>query len=141
MAAPTSLRPPFTRESALQKVHIAEQTWNTRDPDRVALAYAQNSKWRNRDEFFQGRDAIRAFLKRKWARELDYRLKKTLWAYTGNHISVHFEYEWREAETGHWFRTYGNEQWEFDDDGLMRVRDASANDVRIEKQARHIFPG
>ena len=141
MADPTSIRPPFTRETALRKVQTAEDAWNTRDPDRVALAYTPDSKWRNRDEFFQGREAIRAFLRRKWSKEQDYRLEKTLWAFTGNHISVHFEYEWRDGQTGHWFRTYGNEQWEFDDTGLMRVRDASANDVRIDAHARRIFPG
>ena len=128
-------KPPFTRESALEKVKMAENAWNSQDPDRVALAYTEDSDWRNRDEFFKGREAIREFLRRKWARELDYRLMKELWAYTDDHISVRFEYEWHNAE-GQWFRTHGNEHWEFDDEGLMRRRDMSANDVPIEESER-----
>ncbi|OWY73106.1 DUF4440 domain-containing protein [cyanobacterium TDX16] len=135
MPSPTDIRPPFTRESALAKVQAAEDAWNSRDPDRVALAYTENSEWRNRGEFFQGRTAIKEFLRRKWAKELNYRLKKELWAFTGNRISVRFEYEWQD-EVGQWYRAHGNEQWEFDDDGLMRRRDASINDVQIEEHER-----
>jgi len=122
--------PPFTEETARQKVQAAEDAWNTRDPDRVALAYTEDSEWRNRAEFFHGRDAIREFLKRKWARELDYKLRKELWAFTGNRIAVRFEYEWHD-DSGHWFRSYGNENWEFAPDGLMARRFASINDVPI----------
>ena len=129
--------PPFTAETARAKVQAAEDAWNSRDPERVALAYTENSEWRNRDEFFQGRDAIRAFLTRKWAKELDYRLKKELWAFTGNRISVRFEYEWRDA-AGQWFRSHGNEHWEFDPDGLMRRRDASINDYPIAEAERRL---
>ena len=132
---PKVIKPPFTLETALQKVKMAENAWNSRDPDRVALAYTEDSDWRNRDEFFTGREAIREFLRRKWARELDYKLMKELWAYTDNHISVRFEYEWHDAE-GRWFRTHGNEHWEFDDQGLMRRRDMSANDVSIDESER-----
>lgn len=135
MPSPTDIRPPFTRESALAKVQAAEDAWNSRDPDRVALAYTENSEWRNRGEFFQGRTAIKEFLRRKWAKELNYRLKKELWAFTGNRISVRFEYEWQD-EVGQWYRAHGNEQWGFDDDGLMRRRDASINDVQIEEHER-----
>lgn len=135
-AAPTTvLKPPFTAETALAKVKAAENAWNSRDPEVVARAYSENSEWRNRDQFFTGRAAIRAFLAGKWSRELDYRLMKELWAFTGNRISVRFEYEWHNAE-GQWFRTHGNEHWEFDDDGLMRRRDMSANDVPIEEAER-----
>lgn len=131
------IRPPFTRETALAKVQAAEDAWNTRDPERVALAYSEDSEWRNRDEFFRGRDAIRAFLRRKWEHERDYRLRKELWAFTGNRISVRFEYEWHDA-AGHWFRTHGNEHWEFDDSGSMRRRDMSANDVPIAEHERRL---
>jgi nuclear transport factor 2 (NTF2) superfamily protein len=127
--------PPFTRESALQKVKAAEAAWNTRDPDKVALAYTEDSHWRNRDEFFQGRDAIRAFLRRKWAKELDYRLMKELWCFADNRISVRFEYEWHDA-AGNWFRSHGNEHWEFAPNGLMQRRDASINDVPIHETDR-----
>ncbi|MFV2179334.1 nuclear transport factor 2 family protein [Actinomadura sp. LOL_016] len=129
--------PPFTEETARAKVQAAEDAWNTRDPDRVALAYTEDSVWRNRDEFFTGRDAIRAFLRRKWERELDYRLRKELWAHTGNRISVRFEYEWHDAD-GRWWRSHGNEQWEFADDGLMRRREASINDVPIDPSERRL---
>ena len=132
--------PPFTGETARQKVKAAEDAWNTRDPDRVALAYAEDSQWRNRDEFFTGRDAIREFLHRKWARELDYRLEKHLWCFTGNRISVRFEYESRDVN-GQWWRSHGNEHWEFDDDGLMRRRDASINDYPIDESERRIHVG
>lgn len=130
--------PPFSRRAALAKVQAAEDAWNTRDPAAVALAYSEDSAWRNRDEFFEGRAAIRAFLERKWATELHYRLKKELWAYAGNRIAVHFEYEWQHARTGQWFRTYGNELWEFDENGYMRRRDMSANDVPIAAADRRI---
>jgi len=116
-------------------VKAAEDSWNTRDPERVALAYTVDSVWRNRDEFFTGRDAIKEFLTRKWKKELDYRLMKELWAYTGNRISVRFEYEWHD-EAGQWYRTHGNEHWEFVDEGLMRHRDMSANDIPIEESER-----
>ena len=132
--------PPFTAETAKLKVQAAEEAWNSRDPERVSLAYTIDSQWRNRDEFFTGREAIKEFLTRKWAKELDYRLMKELWAYTDNHISVRFEYEWRDAETGQWFRTHGNEHWEFDEDGLMQRRDMSANDVPILESQRKYKP-
>ncbi|MGE0129037.1 MAG: nuclear transport factor 2 family protein [Blastocatellales bacterium] len=131
----TIIKPPFTAETARAKVQAAEDAWNSRDPERVALAYSENSEWRNRTEFFSGREAIKEFLRRKWAKELDYRLMKELWAFTDNRISVRFEYEWRD-ETGQWFRTHGNEHWEFDDEGLMRRRDMSANDYQIEEVDR-----
>ncbi len=131
----TKIRPPFTEETARAKVQAAEDAWNTRDPERVALAYTVDSDWRNRDEFFAGREAIKEFLTRKWKKELDYRLMKELWAYTGNRISVRFEYEWRDA-ADQWYRTHGNEHWEFDEEGLMRRRDMSANDVPIEESER-----
>jgi uncharacterized protein len=129
--------PPFTEETARQKVKAAEDAWNTCDPDRVALAYTEDSQWRNRDEFFGGREAIREFLRRKWSRELDYRLEKHLWCFTGNRISVRFEYESRDPD-GQWWRSHGNEHWEFDDDGLMRRRDASINDYPIDERKRRI---
>ncbi len=125
--------PPFNAETALAKVKAAEDAWNSRDPERVALAYSENSDWRNRDQFFKGRDAIKSFLAKKWQKELHYKLSKELWAYTGNHISVRFEYEWQNADSKKWFRTHGNEQWGFDDDGLMRRRYASANDIEITR--------
>ncbi len=127
--------PPFTLETALIKVQAAEDAWNTRNPQKVALAYTEDSQWRNRDEFFSGREAIAAFLERKWAKELDYRLKKELWSFTDNRISVRFEYEWHD-DTNHWYRSYGNEQWEFADNGLMQKRYASINDVSIQESAR-----
>jgi nuclear transport factor 2 (NTF2) superfamily protein len=127
--------PPFTHETAAQKARMAEDGWNTRDPARVALAYSENSRWRNRAEFLQGRPAIEAFLTRKWNRELDYRLIKELWAFHENRIAVRFAYEWRD-DSGSWFRSYGNENWEFDEDGLMRLRYASINDLAIEERDR-----
>jgi uncharacterized protein len=134
--------PPFDLESARQKVRAAEDAWNSRDPARVALAYTQNSVWRNRTEFFSGRDAIVAFLERKWAQELDYRLIKELWTFGGDRIAVRFAYEWHDA-AGRWFRSYGNENWEFDASGLMRRRIASINDLPIEAAERlyHWPPG
>lgn len=130
MPSPTDIKPPFTEESARAKVQAAEDAWNTRDPQRVALAYTVDSQWRNRDQFITGREAIEGFLQHKWEKELDYRLMKELWAYTDNRISVRFEYEWRDTN-GQWYRTHGNEHWEFDESGLMRRRDMSANDVKI----------
>lgn len=134
----TVLRPPFTLETARAKVKAAENAWNTRDPERVALAYTEDSTWRNRDEFFTGREAIKEFLRRKWTKEIDYRLMKELWAFTGNRISVRFEYEWRDT-AGNWYRSHGNEHWEFDAEGLMSRRDASINDVPIAETDRRIF--
>jgi len=127
--------PPFTLETAQQKVQAAENAWNTRDPERIALAYSIDSEWRNRSEFFSGRDAIKAFLVRKWEKELDYRLKKELWCFMDNRIAVRFEYEWHD-HSGQWFRSYGNENWEFAENGLMRRRFASINDVSIEAAER-----
>jgi uncharacterized protein len=128
--------PPFTQETAIQKVRLAEDGWNTRDPAKVAQAYALNSRWRNRSEFINGRDEIIAFLTRKWSRELDYRLCKELWAFTGNRIAVRFAYEWHD-DSGNWFRSYGNENWEFNDDGLMATRHASINDLPITEANRN----
>lgn len=127
--------PPFTQETARQKVRAAEDGWNNRNPEKVALAYTANSKWRNRTEFFAGRAAITAFLERKWATELDYRLIKELWACTDNRIAVRFAYEWRDANQ-QWYRSYGNENWEFDANGLMQVRRASINDMPIDESER-----
>lgn len=132
--------PPFTQETAAQKVRIAEDAWNTRDPERVSLAYSVDSQWRNRSEFLTGREAIVLFLRHKWERELDYRLIKELWAYRDNRIAVRFAYEWHD-EAGHWFRSYGNENWEFEENGLMRRRIASINDVSIaEKDRKYLWP-
>ena len=127
--------PPFTRETAARKARAAEDAWNSRDPERVSLAYTPDSAWRNRAEFFSGRPAIVEFLKRKWAKELDYRLIKEVWAFEGARIAVRFAYEWHD-DSGHWFRSYGNENWEFDDLGLMRRRHASINDVVITEAER-----
>lgn len=127
--------PPFTRETALQKVRMAEDGWNSREPQRVALAYTTDSQWRNRAEFPRGREQIIEFLQRKWARELDYRLIKELWAYEGNRIAVRFAYEWHD-DAGNWFRSYGNENWEFDQQGLMQRRYASINDLPITEGER-----
>ncbi|MBC8136355.1 MAG: nuclear transport factor 2 family protein [Fibrella sp.] len=129
--------PPFTAETARAKVQTAEDAWNSRDPVRVALAYTEDSVWRNRDEFFTGRDAIREFLRRKWAKETGYRLKKELWSFTDNRISVAFFYEWHD-ETGQWFRSHGNEQWEFAPNGLMARREASINDIPIQEAERRL---
>ena len=127
--------PPFTRESAIQKVRGAEDAWNSRDPDRVAGVYTEDTVWRNRTEFPAGREAVRTFLQRKWARELDYRLIKELWAFTDHRIAVRFAYEWRD-DSGHWFRSYGNENWEFNPQGLMQRRFASINDLPIAESDR-----
>jgi len=133
----SAIVPPFTEESALAKVQIAENLWNTRDPDRVVLAYTENSEWRNRAEFLSGREEIRAFLRRKWARELDYRLKKTLWGFRENRMAVSFEYEWHD-DSGRWYRSYGVELWEFNEAGLMQRRIASINDAPIAETERRI---
>lgn len=130
--------PPFTHDSALAKVQAAEDAWNSRDPERVAQAYSPDSEWRNRDQFFKGRDAIVEFLAEKWSSELHYRLMKELWAFAGNRISVRFEYEWQSAQSGQWFRTHGNEHWAFDADGYMSRRDMSANDIPISASDRRI---
>lgn len=130
--------PPFSEETARHKVLAAESAWNTRDPERVAGAYTQDSQWRNRDEFIKGRTEIVTFLRRKWERELDYALRKDLWSFGGNRIAVRFQYEWHDAD-GAWWRSYGNENWEFADDGLMRRREASINDVSILESERRIF--
>ena len=129
--------PPFTAETAAQKVQAAEDAWNTRDPDRVAAAYTPDTRWRNRSEFLTGRDEVRAFLVRKWEQELDYALRKSLWAFTDDRIAVRFQYEWRDA-AGQWYRSYGNENWEFDAEGYMRRREASINDVAISESERRI---
>ena len=129
------LLPPFTAETAAQKARMAEDAWNTRDPARVALAYTVDSRWRNRAEIFEGREAIVAFLTRKWTRELDYRLIKEVWAFGNNRIAVRFAYEWHD-EAGNWFRSYGNENWHFEPDGLMAVRYASINDLAIKASDR-----
>lgn len=132
--------PPFTRESAMQKVRLAEDGWNSRDPDKVALAYTIDSRWRNRSEFINGRDEIIAFLKRKWTGELEYRLIKELWAFNGNRVAVRFAYEWHD-DSSQWHRSYGNENWEFDGDGLMLRRHASINDLPLtEAQRKYRWP-
>ena len=130
--------PPFSRESAAEKVRLAEDAWNSRDPQRVALAYTVDSVWRNRAEFLAGREAIEAFLVRKWSRELDYRLIKELWVCDANRIAVRFAYEWHD-DSGQWFRAYGNENWEFDENGLMQRRIASINDLPIQEGERKYF--
>jgi nuclear transport factor 2 (NTF2) superfamily protein len=140
MPSPTDIRPPFTAATAAAKVQAAEDAWNTRDPDRVALAYTEDSEWRNRDRFLRGREEIRAFLREKWSKELDYRLRKQLWAFTEDRIAVRFEYESRDAN-GQWWRSHGNENWEFTADGLMARRFASINDERIAEADLRVRPG
>ena len=132
------IKPPFTMESALAKVQAAQDAWNTRDPERIALAYSEDSEWRNRTDFIKGRTAIKALLTKKWEKELDYRLKKELWGFRNNRMAVKFEYEWHDAD-GNWFRSYGNELWEFDEDGLMRRREASINDAPILEAERRVL--
>ena len=127
--------PPFTLETALQKVQIAEDAWNTRDPEKVCLAYTIDTEWRNRTEFINGTEEVKQFLKRKWEKELDYKLKKELWGFRENRMAVRFEYEWHD-DTGQWFRSYGNEMWEFDENGLMKKRYASINDLPINEDER-----
>ncbi len=129
--------PPFTEATARQKVQMAEDAWNSKDPERVAKAYTPDSEWRNRHEFLNGRPEIVAFLQRKWSKELEYRLKKEYWAHNGNRIAVRFEYEWRD-HAGHWFRSYGNENWEFDEQGYMQKRYASINDLAIAEEDRKL---
>lgn len=127
--------PPFTEETAKLKIQAAEDAWNSKDPERVSLAYTIDTEWRNRSEFIHGRDEVKAFLQRKWLKELDYKLRKEYWAHTGNRIAVRFEYEYHDAD-GNWFRAYGNENWEFDENGLMQKRYASINDVPIKESDR-----
>jgi len=127
--------PPFTLETATQKVQMAEDAWNTKNPEKVSLAYTIDTEWRNRNLFINGREEVKAFLKAKWEKELDYKLKKELWAFTGNRIAVRFEYEWHDA-AGNWFRSYGNENWEFDENGFMKKRFASINDLAIDESER-----
>ena len=136
--APRPPLPPFDEAAARTKVLMAEAAWNTKDPQRVAGAYTEDSVWRNRDEFVQGRGEIVAFLERKWARELDYVLRKDLWSFSENHIAVRFQYEWHDSD-GQWYRSYGNENWEFDEAGYMARREASINDVAINESDRRIF--
>ena len=135
MPKPTDIKPPFTRETAIQKVQAAEDGWNSRNPEKVSLAYSIDSQWRNRDKFVTGRNQIVEFLTGKWEKELEYRLTKQLWAFTDNRIAVRFQYEYHDAD-GNWFRAYGNENWEFDDDGLMRRREASINDYPVKESER-----
>jgi nuclear transport factor 2 (NTF2) superfamily protein len=136
--APRPPLPPFTMETAIQKVQAAEDAWNTRDPEKVSLAYTVDSRWRNRDTFVTGREEIVAFLTAKWARELDYVLRKSLWGFRENRMAVRFQYEWHDT-AGQWFRSYGNELWEFDENGLMRRREASINDLAITESERRYF--
>ncbi len=130
--------PPFNFETATQKVKMAEDAWNTKDPERVSSAYTINTEWRNRDQFINGREEVKTFLKLKWEKELEYKLKKELWAFTNNRIAVRFEYEWRD-NAGQWYRSYGNENWEFDENGFMKKRFASINDLKIEETQRRVF--
>ncbi len=132
------LIPPFTKETAIAKVQAAEDAWNSKNPEKVSMAYTIDSEWRNRDQFFKGRKAIVAFLTDKWKDETYYKLKKYLWSFTDNRISVRFEYEWQDGESGQWLRTHGNEHWEFDKEGKMQVRDMSANDIKINENERRI---
>jgi len=127
--------PPFTMETALEKVQLAENAWNTKDPEKVCMAYTIDTEWRNRTEFINGREQVKAFLKRKWEKELDYKLKKELWGFRENRMAVRFEYEWHDTD-GLWFRSYGNEMWEFNENGLMRKRFASINDLQIDEKER-----
>ncbi|XZF14398.1 nuclear transport factor 2 family protein [Chitinophagaceae bacterium MMS25-I14] len=129
--------PPFTHETALQKVQMAEDAWNSKDPEKVCLAYTIDTEWRNRSSFINGREAVKAFLQGKWEREMDYKLKKELWSFNDNRIAVRFEYEWHDADNN-WFRSYGNEMWEFDENGLMKKRYASINDVSIKAEDRYL---
>lgn len=131
------IKPPFTLETATAKVQAAENAWNTRDPEKICLAYTVDTEWRNRAEFINGREEVKRFLERKWAKELDYKLKKELWGFRENRMAVRFEYEWHDA-SGNWFRSYGNELWEFDENGLMRKRYASINDLPIKESERYL---
>ena len=129
--------PPFTEETARQKIQVAEDAWNSKDPDRVSKAYTANTEWRNRSEFINGRDAVKSFLEKKWEKEIGYKLKKTYWAHNDNRIAVRFEYEWHD-ENGQWYRSYGNENWECDENGLMDKRFASINDITIDVSERRL---
>lgn len=131
--------PPFTLETAKQKVQMAEDAWNTKNPEKIALAYTVDTEWRNRNVFLNGREEVKEFLKSKWEKELDYTLKKELWAFTDTKIAVRFEYEWHDS-SGQWFRSYGNENWEFDENGLMKKRFASINDLSIHESDRRVLP-
>ncbi|NQX97418.1 MAG: DUF1348 family protein [Flavobacteriales bacterium] len=133
-----NLKPPFNHETAKAKVQAAEDAWNSKNPEKISMAYTINSRWRNRDQFFVGRSAIVDFLSNKWKKEKHYKLKKHLWSYTNNRISVRFEYEWQDSETNQWYRTHGNEHWEFDKEGKMAIRDMSANDIKIEESERKL---
>ncbi|MBL4667957.1 MAG: nuclear transport factor 2 family protein [Flavobacteriales bacterium] len=133
-----NLKPPFNQETAKAKVQAAEDAWNSKNPETVSMAYTVNSDWRNRDQFFIGRPSIVDFLSNKWEKEKHYKLKKHLWSYTDNRISVRFEYEWQDSETDQWYRTHGNEHWEFDKEGKMAIRDMSANDIKIEESERKL---
>lgn len=130
--------PPFTLETAIQKVKAAEDVWNTKNPEKVILAYTEDSEWRNRSEFLNGKEEIKSFLEKKWAKEIDYKLKKELWAFSNNRIAVRFEYEWRD-ENHNWYRSYGNENWEFDENGFMKKRYASINDIPIKESERRFL--
>ena len=132
------LIPPFNKETAKAKVQAAEDAWNSKNPEKVSMAYTIDSEWRNRDQFFIGREAIVKFLTEKWKGEQYYKLKKHLWSFTDNRISVRFEYEWQDGIDGKWYRTHGNEHWEFDEEGKMKIRDMSANDIKIEKSERKL---
>jgi uncharacterized protein len=129
--------PPFTEETAKQKIQMAEDAWNSKDPERVCMAYTIDTEWRNRNEFISGREAVKEFLQRKWAKEQGYKLKKELWTFGGNRIAVRFEYEWHD-ENGQWFRSYGNENWEFNENGLMQKRFASINDLEIKESEKRL---
>lgn len=129
--------PPFTLETAIQKVKAAEDVWNTKNPEKVILAYTEDSEWRNRSEFLNGKEEIKSFLEKKWAKEIDYKLKKELWAFSDNRIAVRFEYEWRD-DNHNWYRSYGNENWEFDENGFMKKRYASINDISIKESERKL---
>lgn len=133
-----NLKPPFNKQTAKYKVQAAEDSWNSKNSKKISLAYTLDSQWRNRDQFFIGREAIMDFLSKKWKKETHYKLKKHLWAYTDSRISVRFEYEWQDADTRQWYRTHGNEHWEFDDEGKMAIRDMSANDIKIEESERKL---
>jgi len=133
-----NLKPPFNKQIAEAKVQLAEDAWNSKNSGKIALAYTIDSRWRNRDQFFIGRDAIVDFLSNKWEKETHYKLRKHLWAYTDNRISVRFEYEWQDSVSEQWYRTHGNEHWEFDEEGIMKVRDMSSNDIKINKSERKL---
>ena len=133
-----TISPPFTKETAKAKVQAAEDAWNSKNPEKIAMAYTIDSQWRNRDLFFKGREAIVQFLKEKWKDEQYYKLKKHLWSFSDNRISVRFEYEWQDKAKQQWYRTHGNEHWEFDTEGKMRIRDMSANDIKISKSERRL---